>query len=281
MIKQYFVYLTTNLINNHKYIGYHYGFENDNYLGSGKILNIAIKKYGRENFKREILQVYPDEITAKQGEKDWIKKYNAINSSEFYNIAEGGEGNSKVLIQWMLEHPEEGQKFKELAWEASKKWQENNPEKVKINILKAQKASQEWYQKHPEQRIKNYEAIKKWNEDNPELRLQMNKQNALKANEWYTQHPEARKKQHQAAMDGYYKWKQEHPEKLERKINNTIESQGMKIRCITTGLEFRSQGEAARFYGMSSTAHLSACLNGKRKHAGKLPDGTKLAWEKI
>lgn len=35
MEKQHFIYITTNLINNKKYIGKHYGFLNDEYLGSG------------------------------------------------------------------------------------------------------------------------------------------------------------------------------------------------------------------------------------------------------
>ena len=48
--------MTTNLINNKKYIGMHYGSEDDDYLGSGKLLTRAIKKYGKENFKREILE---------------------------------------------------------------------------------------------------------------------------------------------------------------------------------------------------------------------------------
>lgn len=279
--KQYFVYLTINLINNKKYIGYHCGYENDTYLGSGTLFKKAIIKYGKNNFKRIILEVYPNEEAAKQGEKIWIKKYNAVSSDEFYNLAEGGEGNGTILQKWLKSHPEESKKFKKKAGISAKQWQQKNPQQAKNNIQKAVIASQEWYKEHPEQRLKNYEAIKKWNDEHPEERKKINQENAIKANEWYAQHPEARAKWHQAALDGFNKWKQEHPEKLQEKINNTIEKQGMKIRCITTGIEFRSQGEAARFYGMTSTSHLSACLKGKRKHAGKLSDGTKLAWEKI
>ena len=57
-MKKYFIYITTNLITNEKYIGKHYGTEDDSYLGSGKILQRAILKYGKENFKREISYIY-------------------------------------------------------------------------------------------------------------------------------------------------------------------------------------------------------------------------------
>ena len=46
------VYKTTNLINGKIYVGKYEG-NRENYLGSGYILKKAIKKYGRENFKRE------------------------------------------------------------------------------------------------------------------------------------------------------------------------------------------------------------------------------------
>ena len=54
-MKQYYVYLTTNLINGKKYIGQYYGEVDDNYIGSGSTLKKAINKYGKGNFKKEIL----------------------------------------------------------------------------------------------------------------------------------------------------------------------------------------------------------------------------------
>ena len=56
----YIIYITINLIDNKKYYGVHKSsnLEKDVYLGSGYLLKLAIKKYGRENFKRENLFNY-------------------------------------------------------------------------------------------------------------------------------------------------------------------------------------------------------------------------------
>ena len=51
---EHYIYLTTNLINGKKYIGKHFGAICDSYLGSGTLLQRAIAKYGKENFKKEI-----------------------------------------------------------------------------------------------------------------------------------------------------------------------------------------------------------------------------------
>ena len=45
------IYKTTNLVNGKIYIGKD-KYNNPKYLGSGKILKLAINKYGKGNFRR-------------------------------------------------------------------------------------------------------------------------------------------------------------------------------------------------------------------------------------
>lgn len=92
-----YIYLTTNLINNKKYIGQHDGEENDSYLGSGTYFLRAVKKYGKEKFKKEILEICDSQEKLDKAEREWIKKYNAVEDENFYNIAEGGKGGNPCL----------------------------------------------------------------------------------------------------------------------------------------------------------------------------------------
>jgi group I intron endonuclease len=85
------VYLTKNLINGKKYIGKD-SHNNPNYLGSGALLLEDIKKYGRENFQKEILEVcYSDEELTYQ-ESYWITHFNATKSDSFYNLVDFSGG---------------------------------------------------------------------------------------------------------------------------------------------------------------------------------------------
>lgn len=91
-----YIYLTTNLINNKKYIGQHDGLIDDTYIGSEIHLLRAVKKYGKENFKKEILQTCDTQKELDEAEKHWISFYDAVNDKNFYNIADGGLGGNPV-----------------------------------------------------------------------------------------------------------------------------------------------------------------------------------------
>jgi hypothetical protein len=86
--------MTTNKINNKKYIGKHYGELDDNYLGSGTLLKKAIEKYGKDNFIKTILYISKTETENSQKEKDLIALFDATHSDEYYNIHEGGDGGN-------------------------------------------------------------------------------------------------------------------------------------------------------------------------------------------
>jgi len=94
MEKKYnFVYITTNLANGKQYIGSHATNDlHDNYLGSGKIFKQALKKSGKDNFKRKILQECKTIIEARKLEEPMIIKYNTLTPLGYNVSAEGGWG---------------------------------------------------------------------------------------------------------------------------------------------------------------------------------------------
>lgn len=88
----YIIYQTTNLVNSKFYIGKHQTKDlNDDYLGSGRKIVEAIKKYGRNNFKKEILYICSSEHEMNEKEKELISE-EFVNRKDTYNIGIGGEG---------------------------------------------------------------------------------------------------------------------------------------------------------------------------------------------
>jgi len=86
----HFVYLTTNKISGKEYIGDH-STKNikDSYLGSGIALKDAIIKYGKENFKREILELFETKEEAFNAQEKYINEYNTLVPNG-YNISPTG-----------------------------------------------------------------------------------------------------------------------------------------------------------------------------------------------
>ena len=90
-----YIYLTTNLINDKKYIGKHISEQFDTkYYGSGKLLLRAIEKYGLDNFKCELLKECFSDDELNHQEELFIENYNCVKSDEYYNLKPGGLGKS-------------------------------------------------------------------------------------------------------------------------------------------------------------------------------------------
>jgi hypothetical protein len=87
-----FVYKTTNLLNGTYYIGVHSTWNiDDGYLGSGKRLIRSIKKYGKENFKREILKVFSNYQDALNYES-YLVNESLLEDELCLNLKPGGSG---------------------------------------------------------------------------------------------------------------------------------------------------------------------------------------------
>jgi len=93
-----FIYVTTNMVNGKKYIGqrkFSHGWKG--YLGSGILLEKSIKKYGKQNFSREIIVVGYSREELNKLEIEFIKNHDAVKSDDYYNISLGGECGSPML----------------------------------------------------------------------------------------------------------------------------------------------------------------------------------------
>lgn len=97
--KQYhYLYKITNKINNKYYYGIHSTTNlDDGYMGSGAVLKQAIKKYGSENFTKEIITFCNTREELIQCEKDIITEQ-MVNDKNCYNIHLGGEGFTKGYV---------------------------------------------------------------------------------------------------------------------------------------------------------------------------------------
>ena len=143
-----FIYLTTNLENGKQYVGSHSGSENDSYLGSGKIILSSIKKYGREKFKRKILEECDPSVNLFL-ETKYIKEYNTLVPNGYNILENGGHINYTYEIKEKLRKKKLGRKLSEETKQKmslSRKGKKKGPmsEETKRKISKAKKGIKTW-----------------------------------------------------------------------------------------------------------------------------------------
>jgi hypothetical protein len=90
----HYVYQIENLINGKTYVGKH-STENldDGYMGSGKLLNQAIKKHGIENFRKHVVKMCESSEEAFDLEREIVNEQ-FVADENTYNLKLGGHGGS-------------------------------------------------------------------------------------------------------------------------------------------------------------------------------------------
>ena len=103
--KYHYFYKITNTINNHFYYGVHNTNNlDDGYMGSGVRLHKAYKKYGIENFKKEILKFFDSAKDAFDYEESVVNE-TLVCDENCYNLQCGGKGGFIPNIQDFVPHP--------------------------------------------------------------------------------------------------------------------------------------------------------------------------------
>jgi group I intron endonuclease len=259
----YYVYETTNLINGKKYIGKRSckcNIEKDKYIGSGTVLKAAIKKYGKENFKKEILQICENEEMAYEWEKVYIEQVKAYKNNKYYNISTGGDGFSSEDIKRL--------------WE-------NDTHRTNMSL----KMKGRVFTEEHKMKLSMAHKGKKLSEEH-KMKLSMAFKNNPNRNKCHTE--EAKRK-----MSEIKKGKK-HTEETKRKMSETRKGKrpyfcseersreiryklGKKVILLNTGQIFNTIGEAINFIGIKCKSDIVMVCKGKRRCAGKI-NGEPAKW---
>ena len=170
-----YVYITENAVNGRKYIGKHESKEYDSsYLGSGKVLAEAIRKYGTESFTNRVLYIASSREELNRAEKTYIEIYRRKYGRRLYNIASGGDGGNVFYNA----SEDEKQEF-------VKKMTEINRERCGSDDFKKKlsKATSKRYESEEERRKQSEKIRKAWSND------ALRREQSERLKKYYSEHP--------------------------------------------------------------------------------------------
>ena len=241
------------MLNNKFYIGQHQTDNiDDNYFGSGYAIKRAIKKYGKENFKKEILAFANSQEELNELENSILN--NHYQDDDCYNLIAGGNhpGCSEETRQKMSEIAKNrivSEKTKRIHSEQSKKMWKNPEHKQKMSQMM-------------KQRYQNIEERKKTGE---------------LSKEFYKNHPDIQQK----CIDAMHKGSRQYwsDEKNRKKFSESIKGEkhpqygakckrARKIVCITTNEQFDCIADAARKYQLCPSSITDNCKHRIKKVKG-------------
>ena len=100
----FYLYEIRNNLNGKIYVGVHKTKDmNDGYMGSGKVINSAIKKYGIENFTKTVLEEFSTDEEMFAREKEVVNE-EFLRRENTYNLRRGGNGGFDYINKSGLNH---------------------------------------------------------------------------------------------------------------------------------------------------------------------------------
>lgn len=133
----HYIYKTTCKVTGRYYIGMHSTCNlEDGYMGSGKRLRYSIRKHGKENHVKEILEFFESRELLVKREREIVTS-DLIKDSLCMNIKEGGYGGLKGLSEKLIKKISRAgnEKLRELRL-TDKEWSEIDSKKRTNNMKK-------------------------------------------------------------------------------------------------------------------------------------------------
>jgi group I intron endonuclease len=231
------IYKIINKLNEKIYVGKD-KHDNPNYYGSGLIIKQAIKKYGKDNFQKEVIETCLSEKEMEDREVFWINKLPCLCPIG-YNISKLSWGGDNIT-----HHPNK----KEIIEKRRKalKGQKRSPEICEKMAIAQQKSRANLTKKEKKERAKNLtkSRLKRIKElGYTEKELTARKINAKRLSE-FNKTPEARKR-----VSEQFKGKKKKPFTKKHRENIGKASKGRKIPgkpIFINNIRYESLHEASR-----------------------------------
>lgn len=238
----------------------------------------AIRKFGWENFKGEILEDNLTKKEASERERHYIALYKSNNAKFGYNRTDGGIG-SKGLKRTELDNVLQSQRIKEthntpemrmkLSVATKKFW---NTEEGKIKKSNATRKT--WT--NPEHRKKMTEIRKKmWKSEEYQEKRRKSLEKYHQSEEWEIKKQELLQRTKERWADPEYRKAhtgENHPSYGIKQSREIVERRREKASkpclCIETGIIYPSCTEAAQSLGFKTYTHLCAVCRGERPKFG-------------
>lgn len=296
-----FVYITTNVLNGKKYLGQKKIDEKGawkKYLGSGVAFKKAVKKYGKENFSREIIKFAFDKDELNNYEKTYSEKLNCVEDENYYNMVYGGG-----VVTGLKMSEETIEKLRKLASGKNNYFYgkrfvgKDNPfygkkhsAEARMKMSKARKGIPSINKGktgiYTEKTLLKMSLLKKGKPLSEAHREAIRKTNSGKNHPMYGRvHSEKTKSLIREKAVGRIASQTTKSKmsisQLERykkqpKDNGYLNK---RVICTTTGMVFNSIKEACEYHNMKNNGGISRVCKGKGKTSGKSFDGTPLEWE--
>ena len=314
MDKHYgFIYLTIDLKNGKGYVGQHKIHNqktlDPDYIGSGTIIGNIKNKYGLKRFNRQILCFCESKEELNEKEIEYIAYFNAVESENFYNIAEGGYKNplagktieemkiisnkisAKVNGEKNAMYGKNSEDYMTQEAIIEKRKNQSIAQKKRFEDKKEREKTSVGVKKHyedPKEREKVSIANKKRFEDEKEreklskaqikrFKDKKEREKQSIANKKRYEDPKEREKTRLANKKRFEDPKEREKCGLPGEKNPRVKS----VYCKELNIVFSYIGLAAEYCRNvlnSKIGTISIVCDGKRNFTGKLTDGTKLTW---